>query len=99
MVSPLVMIALLFRTMDCFKIFDIVYVLTGGGPGDATKTVSYSLYKQAFDAHNTGYACALAYVILLIIIGLANLFIKYLSKMRGEGIPDAESLSQSLAER
>jgi multiple sugar transport system permease protein len=99
MVSPLVMIALLFRTIDCFKIFDLVYVLTGGGPGDATKTVSYSLYKQAFDAHNTGYACALAYIILLIIIGLANLFIKYLGKVRGEGIPDAESLQQVLADK
>src|SRR5581483_7855622 len=99
MVSPLVMIALLFRTMDCFKIFDTVYVLTGGGPGDATKTVSYSLYKQAFDAHNTGYACALAYIILLIIIGLANLYIKYLGRVRGEGLPDSSSLFEFLAEK
>ncbi len=99
MVSPLVMIALLFRTIDCFKIFDLVYVLTGGGPGDATKTVSFSLYQKAFDQHNTGYSCALAYMILLIIIGLANLFIKYLAKVRGEGIPDATTLSQALAER
>src|SRR5579871_3340628 len=99
MVAPLVTIALLFRTIDCFKIFDLVYVLTGGGPGDATKTVSYSLYKQAFDAHNTGYACALAYMILLIVIGLANLFIKYLSKVRGEGTPDAETLQQAIVAR
>jgi len=99
MVSPLVMIALLFRTMDCFKIFDTVYVLTGGAPGDATKTVSYSLYKQAFDAHNTGYACALAYVILLIIIGLANLYIKYLAKVRGESVPDAVPLLGNLTEK
>jgi len=99
MVSPLVMIALLFRTMDCFKIFDTVYVLTGGGPGDATKTVSYSLYKQAFDAHNTGYACALAYIILLVIIGLANLYIKYLGRVRGEGIPDSSSLYEAVAEK
>ncbi len=99
MVSPLVMIALLFRTMDCFKIFDIVYVLTGGGPGDATKTVSYSLYKEAFDQHNTGFACALAYIILLIIIGLANLYIKYLAKVRGEEIPDATTLLGELADK
>jgi multiple sugar transport system permease protein len=99
MVAPLVMIAVLFRTIDCFKIFDLVYVLTGGGPGDSTKTVSYSLYKEAFDSHNTGYACALAYMILLIIIGLANLFIKYLNKVRGEGVLDAETLQQALAER
>lgn len=99
MVAPLVMIALLFRTMDCFKIFDTVYVLTGGGPGDATRTVSYSLFKQAFDAQNTGYACAFAYIILLIIIGLANLYIKYLASVRGEGIPDSLSLLGLAAER
>jgi multiple sugar transport system permease protein len=99
MVAPLVMIALLFRTMDCFKIFDTVYVLTGGGPGDATKTVSYSLYKQAFDAPNTGYACALAYIILLIIIGLTNLYIKLLSNVRGDGIVDSSPLFASLSEK
>jgi len=99
MVAPLVMIALLFRTMDCFKVFDIVYVLTGGGPGDATKTLSFELYKRAFDQHNTGYACALAYVILLIIIGLANLYIKYLARVRGEGIPDSSPLLTAMAEK
>jgi ABC-type sugar transport system permease subunit len=99
MVAPLVMIALLFRTMDCFKIFDLVYVLTGGGPGDATKTVSYSLYKLAFDQHRTGYACALAYIILLVIIGLANLYIKFLGRVRGEGIPDSSSLYGAMAEK
>ena len=99
MVSPLVMIALLFRTMDCFKIFDTVYVLTGGGPGDSTKTVSYALFKIAFDQLNTGYGCALAYIILLVIIGLANLYIKYLARVRGEGIPDASPLFGALAEK
>ncbi len=99
MVSPLVMIALLFRTMDCFKIFDTVFSLTGGGPGDATKTVSYTLFEQAFQSHQTGYACALAYVILLIIIGLANLYIKYLARVRGEAIPDSSSLTGMIAEK
>jgi len=96
MVAPLLLIALLFRTIDCFKLFDIVYVLTGGGPGTSTQTVSYRLFKLAFDSHRTGLACALAYVILLLIIGLTNLFIKYLGRLRGEGITDAESLWQLL---
>ena len=99
MVSPLVMIALLFRTIDCFKIFDLVYALTGGGPGDMTKTVSFSLYQKAFDQHYTGISCALAYIILLIIIGLANLFIKYMGKVRGENLPDASSYFEFLADR
>ena len=99
MVAPIVMIALLFRTIDCFKIFDLVYALTGGGPGDMTKTVSFSLYQKAFDQHYTGISCALAYIILLIIIGLANLFIKYMAKVRGENIPDASGLFTHLAEQ
>lgn len=99
MVSPLLLIALLFRTIDCFKLFDLVYVLTGGGPGTSTQTVSYRLFKLAFDSHRTGYACALAYLLLLVIIGLTNLFIKYLQRIRGEGIPDSEGLWQFLAEK
>jgi multiple sugar transport system permease protein len=99
MVAPLVMIALLFRCIDCFKIFDMVYVLTGGGPGEATKTASYSLYKQAFDTFNTGYACALGYIILLVIIGLANLYIQYLSRIRGESLPDSTTVWSALAEK
>ncbi len=99
MVAPIVMIALLFRTIDCFKIFDLVYALTGGGPGDMTKTVSFSLYQKAFDQHYTGISCALAYIILLIIIGLANLFIKYMAKVRGENIPDASGFGAFLGDR
>ena len=99
MVAPLVMIALLFRVIDCFKIFDLLYKLTGGGPGDATRSISYAVYLQGFDAHNTGYACALGYVVLLIIIGLTNLYLKYLASIRGEGIPDAHPLLSGITEK
>ena len=99
MVAPLLLIALLFRTIDCFKLFDLVYALTGGGPGTSTQTVSYRLFKIATDAHETGYACAMAYIILLVIIGLTNLFIKYMAKLRGEGNSDAESLWEWLSEK
>lgn len=99
MVAPLLMVALLFRTMDCFKLFDLVFVMTSGGPGSATETVSYNLYQQAFPFHNTGLACALAYMILLVIIGLTNLYMKLLARVRGDGIPDASPLAAVVAER
>jgi len=74
MVSPLLLIALLFRTMDAFKMFDIVYVLTReGGPGTVTETVSMNLYKLAFRNFNTGKACAMAYILLIIIVALSNI--------------------------
>ena len=86
LVSPLLLIALLFRTMDAFKMFDIVYVLTHmGGPGRVTETVSMNLYRMAFLNFDTGKACALAYILLIIIVALSNIYVKYLNKIKGEG--------------
>ena len=85
LVSPLLLIALLFRTMDAFKMFDIVYVLTReGGPGTVTETVSMNLYKLAFRNFNTGKACAMAYILLIIIVALSNIYVKYLNRVKGE---------------
>ena len=85
MVSPLLLIALLFRTMDAFKLFDLVYSLTNeGGPGVATETVSMNLYKIAFRRWDIGQASAMAYILLIIIIALSSIYIKYLNKARGE---------------
>jgi multiple sugar transport system permease protein len=84
-VAPLLLIALLFRTMDAFKLFDLVYVLTNeGGPGIATETVSMNLYKIAFRRFDIGQASAMAYILLIIIIALSSIYIKYLNKVRGE---------------
>jgi multiple sugar transport system permease protein len=83
LVAPLLLIALLFRTMDAFKLFDLVYIVTDGGPGTATETVSMNLYRQAFKNWNTGESCALAYIILIVIIALSNIYIKYLNRAKG----------------
>jgi multiple sugar transport system permease protein len=82
LVAPLLYIALLFRTMDAFKLFDLAIIGTNGGPGSATETVSLNLYRRAFESWNTGESCALAYVLLVIIIALSNIYIKYLNKAR-----------------
>ena len=82
LVSPLLIIALLFRTMDAFKLFDLTWVATSGGPGSATETVSLNLFRRAFEEYNTGESCALAYIILIVIIALSNIYIKYLNKAR-----------------
>jgi multiple sugar transport system permease protein len=80
LVWPLLLIALLFRTMDAFKLFDVPYVLTGAGPGDATRTVSYHLYDLAFNQYDTGTSCALGYVMLIMVIAIANIYIRYLNR-------------------
>jgi multiple sugar transport system permease protein len=82
-VTPLLLIAVLFRTIEAFKSFDLVMGMTGGGPGDQTELIAVNLYRQAFLGQwRTGPASALAYIILFIIIAVSNLYIKYLNQMR-----------------
>ncbi len=84
-VAPLLLIAVLFRTIEAFKAFDLVMGMTGGGPGDQTELIAVNLYRQAFQGQwRTGRASALAYIILVIIIAVSNLYIRYLNRMRGE---------------
>lgn len=82
-VMPLLLIAVLFRTIEAFKAFDLVMGLTGGTPGDATETVAVRLYREAFlGKFKTGESSALAYIVLLIIIAVSNLYIRALNRMR-----------------
>jgi multiple sugar transport system permease protein len=85
-VAPLLLIAILFRTIEALKSFDLVMSMTGGGPGTQTELIAVNLYRQAFLGQwRTGQASALAYIILIIIIAVSNLYIKYLNQLRGEG--------------
>jgi multiple sugar transport system permease protein len=80
LVWPLLLIALIFRMVEAFKIFDLPYIITGGGPGRITETISISLYKLAFSAFDTGKGSAFGYIILVIIIALANLLVLALNR-------------------
>jgi len=82
-VMPLLLIAVLFRTIEALKQFDLVMGITGGGPGDNTETVAVRLYRIAFQDVDTGYSSALAYLVLIVIIGVSNLYIRQLNRMRG----------------
>lgn len=77
--APILVLALIFRLMDSMKQFDLVYTLTGGGPGDATQTISFTLYKTAFQYFYTGEGSAWAFILLIIIIGLSSILIKLLN--------------------
>lgn len=82
-VMPLLLIAVLFRTIEAFKQFDLVMGLTGGGPGDTTETVSVQLYQLAFQGQfDTGKSSALAYIVLVVIIAVSNLYIRALNRAR-----------------
>jgi len=82
-VMPLLMLAILFRTIEAIKAFDLVMGLTGGGPGNATETVSVGLYRMVFQGQpRTGMASALAYMVLIVIIGVSNVYIWYLNRIK-----------------
>ena len=82
LVWPLLLIAILFRTIDAFRLFDLVYVLTGGGPGTSTETLSYGVYKTAFLGFETGRASAYGLLMVIVVIVLANIFIRHLNRLQ-----------------
>jgi len=84
-VAPLLLVAVLFRVVEAIKAFDLVWVLTKGGPGDATELVAINLYRQAFlGQFRTGRSAALAYIIWMIIIGVSSILITAINRVRGD---------------
>ncbi len=75
LLKPVVVVALLFRTIDALRIFDLVYVLTGGGPGGSTSSLSLYAYKF-FLAGDFGYGSVVSVIIFMIASGLAVLYIR-----------------------
>jgi multiple sugar transport system permease protein len=66
LLKPVILLALLLRSMDLLRIFDQIFLLTQGGPGSATETVSLYIYRTAFRFSNFGYAAAMSFVGLVI---------------------------------
>lgn len=77
LLKPALLIALLFRTMDALRIFDTVYILTGGGPGNTTETISLYTYKTMFSYLDMGRGAALAMTMfgVVALVSLAYLFL------------------------
>jgi multiple sugar transport system permease protein len=82
MVMPFLMLAVLFRGIENFKMFDMVNLLTNGGPGSLTETVSITLKRAAFEKWQTGWSSALAIILFLTVFGAANIYIKVLNKVK-----------------
>ncbi len=83
LVAPLVIMALIFRTMDAFKVFDLI-VLTDGAPSDQTLSISRHIARETLTQNRTGYGSAMGYLVLVFVIGLSNLYLKYLDKIQGK---------------
>jgi multiple sugar transport system permease protein len=79
LVAPILMIAIIFRTMEAFKTFDLAYILTSQ---PTTEVISIRLYKMAFQEWQTGMSCALAYIMLIMVVAITNIYVKYLNKVK-----------------
>jgi multiple sugar transport system permease protein len=82
MVMPFLMLAVLFRGIENFKMFDMVNLLTNGGPGSLTETVSITLKRAAFEKWQTGWSSALAIILFVTVFGAANIYIKALNTVK-----------------
>jgi multiple sugar transport system permease protein len=82
MVLPFLMLAVLFRAIEAFKMFDLVNLLTSGGPGSATELVSITLKRAAFEKWRTGYSSAFAIILFVTVFGAANIYVKALNRMK-----------------
>ncbi|WP_181347044.1 carbohydrate ABC transporter permease [Thalassobacillus sp. CUG 92003] len=79
MLKPVIVVALVIRTMDALRTFDQVFVLTQGGPGRATETVSFLMYRQAMKFSEFGFASAGLLIVLVITIVISSLLIKLMN--------------------
>ncbi len=72
MMKPIIIIALIIRSMEAFKMFDAPWLLTQGGPGEASSTISVALYRDAFQSAQWSYVAALAIMIMIMISLVAS---------------------------
>ncbi len=82
MIMPFLMLAVLFRAIENFKMFDMVNLLTSGGPGSTTEVASITLKREAFEKWRTGYSSAFAIILFVTIFGLANIYVKALNRVK-----------------
>lgn len=77
---PSISIVLVLRTVEAFKVFDIIYAMTRGGPANGTQTIAYYTYVTAFSDQNFGVGSALSYLIILAILALSAVYLRLLRR-------------------
>lgn len=78
LLKPSILVALLFRTLDAFRVFDLIWVLTGGGPGGTTESISIYAYKTMFAQTRFGYGASVVLIMAVLVGAISYLYIKVL---------------------
>jgi ABC-type sugar transport system permease subunit len=82
LVRPALMVALVFRTLDAFRIFDLAVVLTGGGPGTATEPIAQLAYTSLFSHLRFGYGSAVSVIMFAVTLALSIAYVRLLERAR-----------------
>ena len=78
LLKPAVLVALIFRTLDAFRVFDLIYALTGGGPGTSTEPIALYTFNALLQNLQFGYGSALSIIVFVVTFSLAILYIRFL---------------------
>ena len=79
LVTPLLLIAIIFRTMEAIKTFDLAFIMS---TQETTELIAIKLYRLAFQEWQTGQSCALAYMVLIMVLAITNIYVKYLNRAK-----------------
>ena len=80
LITPVILIVLVLRTMEAFKVFDIIWIMTHGGPANSTQTIAIYAYQVAYQGFDFGRGAALGYLIALVIMILAAVYLRLLGR-------------------
>jgi multiple sugar transport system permease protein len=83
LIKPIIFLILTIRTMDAFRTFDEAFILTGGGPGRSTETVSLFIYRNSFSFFDVGYGSALSILLLLLLMIITVFYMRLIYSGRG----------------
>jgi ABC-type sugar transport system permease subunit len=78
LMKPILLVILVLRTMQCFAVFDIVYIMTKGGPADGTMVISFFTYFQTFGQLNFGMGSAISFLVAFIVLAISLVYLRLL---------------------
>jgi len=80
LLKPTMIVAILFRSLDVIRMFDLVYGLTGGGPGTSSEVSSFYIYLTSFPYWRIGYGAALSWIFMIIVSIIITIYLRYIIK-------------------
>jgi len=80
LLTPVLLVAVLIRMISAMKTYDLIYILTRGGPGSATETISYTIWKNAFTSLDMGRSAAASFLLLVVILILTAVLVRVMDR-------------------